>query len=99
MLILKFCFDSPTPESLLGFFYALPVLRSWRLILLNGGICTNFMLKLNHTFNFATFPTFDSTLYTNSNVIVVIHMSCLCFRKFRNGFREMTQAQSQKKQA
>ena len=57
------------------------------------------MLKLNHTFNFATFPTFDSTLYTNSNVIVVIHMSCLCFRKFRNGFREMTQAQSQKKQA
>ena len=33
------------------------------------------MLKLNHTFNFATFPTFGSTLYTNSNVIVVIHVS------------------------
>ena len=59
------------------------------------------MLKLNYTFNFATFPTNQ----TNYNIILSLLpwmsniLNCLLRRKFRNGFREMTQAQSQKKQA
>ena len=42
-----------TPESLLGLFLAPPVLRAQRLTLLNVGVGTNFMLKLDYTFNFA----------------------------------------------